>query len=41
MRPQEVTLPRAPFFLVKMGEFGWFWLKGVKFLNFMLEKYVI
>lgn len=41
MRPQEVTLPRAPFFLVKMGEFGRFWLNGVKSLNFMPKKYVI
>lgn len=41
MRPQEVTLPRAPFFWRKMGDFGRFWLNGVKFLNFMPKKYVI
>ena len=28
-------------FVVKIGEFGRFWLNDVKFLNFMLEKYVI
>lgn len=41
MHPQEDSPSEGAFFIVKMGEFGWFWLKGVKFLNFMPKKYVI
>ena len=32
---------QSPQYLSKEPEFGRFWLKGVKFLNFLLEKYVI
>ena len=41
MRPQEDSPSEGAFFVVKMGEFGRFWLNVVKFLNFLLEKYVI
>ena len=32
---------QSPQYLSIEPEFGRFWLNGVKFLNFMLEKYVI
>ena len=32
---------QSPQYLSKEPEFGRFWLNGVKFLNFVLEKYVI
>ena len=32
---------QSPQYLSKESEFGRFWLKGVKFLNFMPKKYVI
>ena len=32
---------QSPQYLSKESEFGWFWLNGVKFGVFMLEKYVI
>lgn len=41
MRPQEDSPSEGAFFLAKMGEFGWIWLNGVKFLSSMPKKYVI